>query len=520
MAKFNIQYADKPVNVQSTAAYARPQTGQYEAIAQAGQTIFQIGKTLQQQEDALDFSKGQRQIEEMANAAKDNLTGDKDTDTEVWNKLQDDINNVQGGNHRVNNALAVYRNRVMPNIQSSLDKQHKALLQQNLTDEFDAEGQTLLAKGDLISYQDLLDRRLASKNISKARYEELSKSALSDSLLQQARDLMASDSAADRNRAVGILNNLPDAVELSTEQKEYRRKMLKLADKINEEHADQAIAAVVVQKDKLKNASVLEKQQAAEQMKVYLVNSGVAGNKLNQWYGILDEWSGGDKDPTELYDPQWYAVLQEACDLRPNEISEGQIYSFVGNGKDQGITTEQAKSLVELRKRNLTETQMGRIQRELHTRYQRILKGMYDNDVFESGLEGANQYAELANKLTVFANTTPDATTRDYEEYFADLTAGTQKTQYLKLALRWTGQTATAFSPIRMYGYVKTMYDIKGDIEQTLYKQKAVRERIQRESQARLQQRAEGQEKVINGKRWRLVQRGKTADEDIWEVVE
>ena len=178
MAKFNIDYADRPVNVQSTAAYARPQTQAYEAIAQAGQGIFQIGSELQQRQIALDYSEGQRRIGEQVNAAMDSLTGNEENDTQIWEKLQQDIDNVQYKNNKVNNALQIYRNRAMPDIQRSLNDRHKTLLRQNIHDQFEAEGQTFLAKGDLIAYQNILDRRLASKDISQAEYDAKSKTAL------------------------------------------------------------------------------------------------------------------------------------------------------------------------------------------------------------------------------------------------------------------------------------------------------------------------------------------------------
>jgi len=514
MAKFNINYADRPVNVQSTAAYARPQTQVYEAIAQAGQGIFQIGSQLQQQQNELEYSEGQRRISEQTNAALESLTGEEEADTQIWEKLQQDIDSVQYKSNKVNNALQVYRNRAIPDIQRSLNDRHKTLLRQNIHDKFEAEGQTYLAKGDIIGYQNLLDRRLTSKDITQADYEAKSKSALSDSLLQQARDLMGSDKATDRNRAVGILKNLPEAVELSTEQKEYRRTMLKLATKISEENSDAAIASVVVQKDNLKNAPVLEKQQAAQQMKQSLLDGGVTGDQLNKWFGILDEWSGGDKDATELYDPKIYAGLQAACDLTPESITEGQIYSFVGQGADGGITIQQARSLAELRQNNIDN--VGKVQNEFHRRYQDILKGMYNAELFGTGPEAATQYAELANRLTIYGNTNKDATAQDFEQFFADLTAENQKKSWWKAAGSWL----PPFSYFKALGVAAEGRQTLAGVDAGIKRITGVHERILTEAWQRRHQRQVGRVVTHNGQRWRLVQQGDTADKDIYERVE
>lgn len=522
MAEFPIEYSRRLPSGQTTAVQAPLETGEYEALAGLGAGITRIGSDLQNQKNMLEYSEGQRKIEEQVNAAMDSLTGDEEADAAVWENLQKDIGGVQYKNSRVNNQLEVYRNQRMPDFQQSLNKRHESLLKKNVHDMFEAEGQTFLAKGDVVGYQDLLDRRLVSKDISPAEYDAMSKSALGDSLLQQSRDLMASDSGVDRNRAVGILSNLPDieGINLSTEQKEYRNRLLKLAKNSSQETIDETISSVVIQKDNLRNASALEKSAAAQDMKQTLVNGGVSGDKLNQWFGILDEWAGGNEDPTEQYDPQTYAGLQAACDLSPKEISEGQIYSFVGNGKDGGITIQQAKSLAELRKRNLDETRMGSIQKELHQRYQGILKGMYRADMFGTGPDAATNYAETANKLTVFANTNPNATTTDFEDYFARLTAEKKQDGWILASGKWFGTHITGLSPIRLIGYLNEVRQVANNVIPTFERQREIRQRIQSESLQRMQQREVGRVVTVKGQQWRIVRKGETPDQDVYERVE
>ncbi len=309
MAKFNIQYADKPVNVQSTAAYARPQTAELEAISRVGQSIFQIGAELQQQKDALDYSAGQRQISEKTNAALDSLTGDETADAQIRDKLQQDIGTVQYSNRRVNNALDVYRNQALPEILKSVNQRHKELLQKNTHDQFQTEGQVFLANGDLIGYQNILDRRLLTKDISKAEYDVLTKSALPDSLLEQARKLLASENPADNTRAVGILDNIQkvEQFQLTTEQLEYRNKMIKLADQQTKRNSDKAEIDIMLTMHKNKDASPAQRLMLGEQMIQKLPQSGITAERYGVMLNRIEDYQDGIDVDT---DKQFYSDLR------------------------------------------------------------------------------------------------------------------------------------------------------------------------------------------------------------------
>jgi hypothetical protein len=218
---------------------------------------------------------------------------------------------------------------------------------------------------------------------------------------------------------------------LNTAQREYRNKLLRMTTQTSKQKSDEAITAVIVQKDSLKDALPAEKANAVMTMKQQLLAGGVVGEPLERWFGILDKFAEGDKDPTEDYDPQRYASMLAAVDLNPRAISDAQIYSFVGLGKKGGISSRQASALVDLRKRNIDE--VPSVNKEVHGRYQGILKGMYNAEFFGKGLEGSLKYAETANKLTLWTNANKDATTQDTEQFFAQLTAENEKNGWLKM---------------------------------------------------------------------------------------
>jgi len=368
MAKFEIQYANNPVNVQSTAAYARPQTAAYEAIAQTGQAIFQIGKKLQQQKDELEYSEGQRRIAEYVNSATNSLTGDEISDKQIWEKLQQDIGGIEYDNARVNSALEVYRNTRMPAIQQSLTERHKGLLQRNIRDQFEAEGQTLLAKGDLIGYQTVLDRRFASQEISQAEYQSLSKSALSDSLIEQARDLVASDNGADQMLAKKMLTTIPQmkGIELKTEQKEYLQKLLsiskrksdQLSEESNKQLTDLMLKGTLSNDDVMQRRNELNDTDYQSWAKIALSPVDKRGNiieatqlktlAIDVWRGSLSRTEAEAKireslaSPNGINDKQYAAIYDDLNrEVKAYQAQDMKSYSIEATrlilGKDSNV---------------------------------------------------------------------------------------------------------------------------------------------------------------------------------------
>ncbi len=366
MAKFNIEYADKPVKVQAVDAYARPQTETFGAIAQAGQALFSIGKDLQQQKDALEYSEGQRQITEQAHAALNALTGDETTDRQVWEKLQQDINNVQFSNNRVNRALTIYRNQTLPTIQQTVTNRHKNLLQQNVHDGFIANGQTLLVRGDLTGYQDLLDLRLQTKDISQAEYQALSGSMFVDSVLEQSRDLIASGNAAQNTVAMNLLATVPAMDTATTEKKEYAQKLLSMArqretilsDEANKELTDLMIAGTLNTDDVMKRRMSLKDSDYQTWAKIAMNPVDKAGNIIKEtelktkaidvWRGTLSrtdlekEIRQSLQEPTGINDKQYAAIYDDLNrEVRSYQAQDMKSYAMEATqlilGKDAGV---------------------------------------------------------------------------------------------------------------------------------------------------------------------------------------
>ena len=205
----------------------------YRALAKLGQSITGITDEIQAQKDALDYSKGQRQVDERINAAYEELTGDEDSDKEVWDTVQKDVSGIQYKSKKVNNQLTMYVNRIAPGVQQTLMDRHQGIVKQNTHDEFETEGQIKLAAGDVDGYQDILDRRFSTKDISQKQYEALTKSSLGDMILAQVTDLISNANEADTTKAMEVLNDTKviPGLDLSTDQKKYRNKLYDIAEK-------------------------------------------------------------------------------------------------------------------------------------------------------------------------------------------------------------------------------------------------------------------------------------------------
>lgn len=459
MAKFPpIQYAETvPSVVRQPRAAMDVSTGQGEiarGLMQFGGALADIADTIYQQESAAEYSELKRQVDERGFAAFNSVTGDEEVDVKLWENFQKDLDTLQSKKPNVQAALQSHINEVIPNWQNNFQKRSLGVRRKNAHDKFELEGGNALASGNLQEYYQQLNTRLAVKDITQAEFDYKMENAIPDSVLEQSRHLIATDSVADLTNATNMLNSL-DEKTLSTKQLEYRNKLLRMTEQTSKAKSDKALTEVIIQKENLKDATPTEKASAAVEMKQQLVSGGVSGDALEKWFGILDKWSGGDKDPTEEYNPQIYAGVLATVDLEPTTISDAQIYSLVGLGREGGITSQQAKSLVDLRKRNVDE--MPSMSSEVHGRYQRILKGMYDAELFGEGLEGATTYAETANILTLWSNVNKDATIQETEQFFEQLTAENEKKSWLKMILT---------PPIIQVGRLVTAYRQRKKLEE------------------------------------------------------
>jgi len=438
MAEFpGIQYAQEvPGVVRQPRAALDVSTGQEEiarGLMQFGGALAGIADTIHQQESAAEYSELKRQVDERGFAAYNSVTGDEEADVELWENFEKDLGTLQSKRPNVQAALQGHINEVMPNWQDSFNKHSLGVRKRNAHAKFELEGGSALASGNLTEYHQQLNTRLAVKDITQAEFDFKTKNAVPDSVLEQSRHLVASDNAESFVKATNMLNSL-DEKTLNTEQLEYRNKLLRMTEQTSKAKSDKALTDVIIQKENLKDATPTEKANATAQMKQQLVDGGVKGDALEKWFGILDKWSGGDKDPTEEYDPPRAAEIRERCMLEPEGITDSQIMSLVGLGKEGGITSQQAQSFVNLRRENID--QRPSLQKELHGRKQDILKGMYNAELFGKDEEAALKYNDMADRLTLYAHINKDFTKQEMDEFFEQLTAEHEKKWWLGW-LKW-----------------------------------------------------------------------------------
>lgn len=129
----------------------------------------------------------------------------------------------------------------------------------------------------------------------------------------------------------------------------------------------------------------------------------------------------GEKSPFEERDPETYAQVSFLVNTEPDKITNPQIYSYVGKGKNKGFTTEDAERLVARRKANLTtEKPDDPLKADRAKRYHTLLREAKDQEFFgaKDTMESRYTYGEKANLLDAWFIANPDATDKEVEEYF------------------------------------------------------------------------------------------------------
>jgi hypothetical protein len=513
MANFEPEYSKavgpgKSGGVRASLSVDTGESGIGQAVMFLGKEMQDAYRDVRNAEEKVELSAAQRKIKEHIIAAQNSVSGDDEADAELWAEAEKNISAVSSKSSRVNAGLQMYRDTHMPTAKDSFTKLHIGAKAKNVHDQFKAEGQTLLANGDLVLYQELLDSRLEAKDITPEAHKALSESALGDSLLQQARDLTASDKAEDRQRAIMILNNMTklDQVKLSTVQKEYQQKLLGLAKKTSKENSDATIAEVVVQMDNLRGKPALEREAAAQEMKQTLINGGVTGDSLKQYFGMVNDWSQGDVDPTQRTDPAILAKVREKIQRFPETISEDQLYAMVGNG----ISSKDALTLAKARENNIDK--LPAMQREISGRRQDQLKAL-----FNAGKLDIETYNDLANRLTVYTNQNKDFTPSEMDEFYTGLVNGETKGKWYISAGSWL----PGFSYFKAMGVASRGKKTLADVDESIARVTRIRERIMTERVINKQMRRVGAERPDRkGNMWRLVEIGETPIDDVYERVE
>ncbi len=398
------------------------------AIFQVGRKALELDQFIQEAKGALDLTNLQRQDSEFKNAAIDALDSpdldifDDEVITAIKQKADTDRTAQVSKYDAANFNYQVHLNKTSAAWDETFADRVNEIRTDNLRDNYELNAQSLLERGDIAGHNKLLTGMRNSGVISQAKFDYQKKNAHTNSIFAQAsRNL----EQGNLGMSELLLNSL-NVKKLDADQLRYRNKLLKATTQTSKEQTDATISEVVVQKNNLKDASTLEKTASAQQMKQSLIDGGVTGDALERWFGILDKWSGGETDPTEEYDPQIYTAVNAQVMLNPDKITDQQIYSLVGLGTEGGISIDQAQALVTLRRNNAKPG--ASTSKEMNQRYQTILKGWHSANLFEGdAVEAATKYTVMANKWTTWAGENPDATAKEGEAFFAELTDGVTK---------------------------------------------------------------------------------------------
>ena len=408
-----------------------------QEVEQAGKKLVIVGEAIQEAKSKLELTNLQRQDSEFRNAAINALDSpdldifDDEKVAELKAKVDADRTTQVSKYDAANLAYQSYLNQTSAGWNDAFAERVNEIRSDNLRDNYELNAESLLEGGDIAGYMQLITDMRNTGVISQAEFDYQKKNAHTNSIFaQSAKNL----EQGNLGMSELLLNSL-DVKKLDTTQLKYRNKLLKATQQTSKEQTDTAISEMVLLKDKHRNATILEKQAIGIKMKEMAVAGGLVGDDRNRWFGIIDEWVGGGTDATEEYDPKMYAAVNAQVMLEPDALTDRQIYSLVGLGTEGGITTKQAETLTKLRKTNSED--VSSVNTEISRRYQTILKGMHNAELFGKGVEGAKKWAETANDFTIWANENKDATPAQAEEFFEQLTAEQTKRSWVELAKKY-----------------------------------------------------------------------------------
>ncbi len=513
MGQFDIEYATR--TPQGGAAGVRANldvsTGAEAiggAIQRLGGVLLDIDIANQKSQQAMELSTFQRKDEEVKASALQTLLSpdfdinDEDAIVKLKEKTDTDRTGQTSKSGRVNFLYSIHLDKTSPNWDKKFFDEIRGIKAGNAKDDFKLNSESFLAKGDLVNYQQLVNRAFETGVITRTEQKYRTENALIDSVFAQSRDMIGNGNYLE---AIAQLEALEG---LSPTQLEYRDKISKRAAKAMKQNSDAAISAVVIKKENLRDKPLTEREAAAAEMKQELVDGGVVGDDLNKWFGILDKWTEGDKDPTEEYDPPVAAAVRAQVTLNPEGIEDGQIWALVGLGKKGGISATQAQAFVKLRHENIDKKPS--MQKELHGRKQDILKGMYNADLFGDAaeVESALKYNEMADKLTLYSHANKEFSAAEMDEFFAGLIGEQAETQYLELA-------KTFFKNVTVWGLPANIRRAGREYEMRVNARNA-----KRLAQSEPITRRIGDTEVIGGSTWKFVKKGETPNKDVWEKVE
>lgn len=409
MGTFDIEYSQRLPSGRSTAAPITADVGaEGRAIAQAGGAVFGIGQQIQEAEDAMEFSDLKRKSEEIWNAAYNTMATENDSEirAKVYQKAVGDMNALQSKSGRVQQQYQIHLNNAIPQYDVySMDLDRKMRIR-SAKDSLELNGQYLLEQGDLLGYEGLLREGLRTGLMGQEEYEYRQKNAPIDTRFSQARVLM--DSNPDM--AIQILENIPD---LTGEQLDQKDKLV--------------THALSVQNRRRKELEDLQDQQLldlytkvdngepitwAEVNATDLPATGETGKTTFwKWYeNQQQEKARSTISQTEEGDPIVNAQILSIIDLKPNEITERQIYGMV----DKGLGTNKLASYVSRLRQN---KKVDPVLNKYRTMLSKVnASGLLGNT---KKIATANRYVDLSRKLDAFLTTKP--TDEQAQKFFSGL---------------------------------------------------------------------------------------------------
>ncbi|HOK66352.1 MAG TPA: hypothetical protein PLV55_06025 [Anaerohalosphaeraceae bacterium] len=337
MPQFPIEYSQRIPNPPSAAAPIVADTAApYEAIARFGQAIFQVGRQIQQAEEEIEISTLRRKTEEMWNSAYQTAIQENDPEKRqaIYNKFLEDIQTIPVKSDRVRQEHQLFLNEALPKYQVYFYELDQKKRIQSAKSELEVNGQYFLEKGDLESYNSLIDKGMQSGLLAPAEHEYLKKNAQTESVLAQARILMNDNP----QRAIQILENLSG---LSAEQLDRKDRLVGHARTLmnwRQEQTDNEEISIILDMHKNLHLSPQEKFRLGELYLERLAQSGITGERMGVMVDRIEKWQQGKRYET---DPIVRSELfEKAVDIWRGHLTLDELKKELQQKWQQGLLNE------------------------------------------------------------------------------------------------------------------------------------------------------------------------------------
>lgn len=297
------------------------------AIQRLGGDLLDVDIAMQKSQQAMELSTFQRKDEEVKASALQTLLSpdfdinDEDAIVKLKEKTDTDRTGQTSKSGSVNFLYGLHLDKTSPAFDKKFFDEIRGIKAGNAKDDFNLNSESFLAKGDLVNYQQLVNRAFETRVITKTEQKYRTENALIDSVFAQSRAMISDGNYFEATVQLGALEGLTPT------QKEYRDKLLKNAQLVAKQQDDEIGEGFLTL---LSNKLDPKKDQLTFDM---ITNSNLSFEGKDAWFTklrVFDNYSEGELKEAFTDKGEVLADLYDKKDK--GTLENKDIDNAVGNG--------------------------------------------------------------------------------------------------------------------------------------------------------------------------------------------